>query len=212
MAKFQLNFSQITSGVILPGLILVFFIGGYFVILPKFSSIRSLGNDLKLKQQAGAERASQLAGIQNLVSEYQKSSDELKALDEALPPAPRIPELLANIEYLAKLSGLEVADIQIASAPTLSSLGAGKSLGQVQRAESLLSAAQDLGIMQVEVNTAGQYEAMKNFLTNIEQNMRLLDVQVLAIQEAGEKDEHQGFSLRLQTYYQKQQYEATAAE
>jgi hypothetical protein len=204
MKKFKLNLSQLTSGVILPILILVLAGSVYFLVLPRYAALRNLRNVLESKREAAAIRAAQFKDIQSLVQDFQKKKDDLKVVDEALPPAPRIPELLANLEYLAKQSGMSVDNIQITTAQTLGTLGMGKAVGQVKRAEKLLSATQGLGIMQVDVNVVGLYESLKSFLLNLEQNLRLFDVQALSVSEASAKEQTRQFSFRLQTYYQKQ--------
>ncbi len=201
--KFKINFAQTITGIIVPLLVIGSGLLGYFLLLPRYNEMRLSRETLESKKLLAARTASQFSNIQNLVADLEQKKKDLKPIDEALPPAARIPELLANLDYLAKQSGFLLGDLQITTAPTLETLEPGEKLSRVARLEALLEGTEDLGVMQVDLQVFGQYQNLKSFLLNVEQNLRLMDIQSMVFGSLSEELELQEYSIRLLTYYQK---------
>ena len=202
--KFKVNFAQAITGIIVPLLVIGSGLGGYFLILPKYNEMRFSRDTLESKKALAAVKAAQLSNIQNLVADLTQKKTDLKPIDEALPTAPRIPELLANLDYLAKQSGLLLGDLQVTTASTLETLEPGQKVSKVERLEALVKVTHDLGVMQVDLKVLGQYPNLKTFLLNVEQNLRLMDIQSMVFAALSKELDIQEYSVRLQTYYQKQ--------
>lgn len=201
--KFKINFTQAITGIIVPLLVIGSGLAGYFLLLPKYKEMRFSREALESKKALDARTASQLSNIQNLVADLAQKKKDLKPIDEALPAAPRIPELLANLDYLVKQSGLLLGDLQVATAPSLATLAPGQKVSKVERLEALVKATEDLGVMQVDLKVFGQYQNLKSFLLNVEQNLRLMDIQSMVFGSLSEELKLQEYSVRLGTYYQK---------
>ncbi len=202
--KINFNLAQLSSGILVPVLVLAGVAGGYFLVYPKFQAVLSHREVAASKKLMSEDASSRLISIQELVADLEKKSKGLKTVDEALPEAPRIPELLVTLDYLAKQSGLSVESLQITLAPTLKTNKAGQDVSQVLRVETILSKTQNLEVMQIDLALKGQYQNLKSFLGNVEQSLRLLDILTLVIGVPEEKSGSQDYSLRMLTYYQKE--------
>lgn len=197
------SFSQYSSGIIVPLLVLIAGLAAYFLLLPKFKDARSEARVLQAKEAETEKRKLALQDIQFLTAELGKKQSQLESVNEALPTAPRIPELLANLEELTKRSGVLITGMQVIPAPTAATVAAGLEVTRIKRTQEILSQTEGLTVMQIDLSLKGKYPNILSLLKNIEQNLRLLDVQMLVLDQVDIESQTQEFSLQLQTYYQK---------
>ena|SRR3989338_648243 len=195
MAKERLNWTQLSSGLFVPVLLIGAAAAAYFLLLPKFKELSAVKADLAAKQNQASAQQGSFTGVKSLVADLEKKREMLASLDEALPASPDIPELLANLESLAKQSGLTVSniDIQLPQTTTNNSFGqkVSKALGD------------NIGIMTVDLAVVGEYPQLNALVLNVEKNLRLLDIQGITFGDTGSDTNTQTYILQLQTYYQK---------
>ena len=71
------------------------------------------------------------------------------------------------------------------------------------RESASVALADRIGSLQLSLRAAGPYEGFKNFLKNIETNIRVMDVQSVAIEELGSSSSNYfAYNLIINTYYQ----------
>lgn len=203
MVRIRVNLNQFASGFVIPLLVLVVAAAGYFYLLPKYKELKERKQVLSHKQDEVATQEAQLGGVKDLIADLKRKEAELAPLDEALPTAPAIPELLANLEALTQTSGLLAANLQITIPPTLTRAEGGSDQAQPRRLEGVLGSTENLAVLQIDLIVKGQYLNLKTFLSNLEQNMRLLDVLSLTFTPAETETRTQEYALRIQTYYHK---------
>lgn len=198
--NFQLQ--QLTTGVFVP--LLVILAGGvaYMVLLPKYQEVRAVQELLETKKATFESRQASLSGVMGLVKNLETERDNLEVVENVLPTAPRIPELLANFDFLAGQSGLLISRLQITLAPSLEGATAGSGVEQIQTIDKLRSEANKLAIMQTEIGLKGNYINIKTFLLNLEQNLRLMDPIELVFGEVESSSGLQEYSLKILVYYQ----------
>ena len=199
------SLQQVTSGIIIPILVIVVGVAAYIFLLPQYKDVRQQQGQLKQQEEESDSKSIVLQDLKNLASELEEKRAGLSQIDKAIPQSPEIPELLANIDYLVSQSGLLITSLQLSQAQTLSSAGSGQAVELFGRQEMLRSSTQNLGMMQIDLKVVGAYSTIKNFLLNIEQNQRLMDIQELIFEEPDGESGLQGFNLKILTYYQQQQ-------
>lgn len=182
------------SGVLLPLFLMGGVVFGYFGVRPKYQDVREQKDSLKNKKTELQDKQQKLLSIEDLLKEVRNKNKELQKVDEALPPSPEVPELLANLESLAQISGLLLSNIQLT---LLQEQASG------QEAASGGPKTNALVIIEVNLVARGTYANLKTFLLNAERNLRLLDIQNLTLGQVDEETGAQDFSLKLKTYYQK---------
>lgn len=204
MSFSNLNFNQVKNAFIVPLLVVAIIGGGYFVILPKYRAWSADKARLLEKQNQLAQRQTDLSRVQNLISQLKDKREDLKPLDEAIPNAPRLPELLANLDYLTQQSGLVIKNLDI-SLPSAEELVARGQRESASRLEEILGRTKGLQVMRIDMVMAGEYGNLQTFLANLEQNLRLMDVQKLGLESNDDESEssEQEYSLQIVTYYQK---------
>lgn len=175
---------------------------GYFLLFPKYQTLKANKETLALKEKGVEVRESQLSDLEKLLENMRTEKNALAPLDEVIPTAPRVPELLANLDYLAMQSGLFLSAVNLTLAPTTPASASVQNPEAAESAKASLS-ARELGIMQVKISLRGEYKNFKTFLINLEQNRRLMNIEVIIVSPPGEESNIQEYDLTLQTYYQK---------
>ncbi|MDP3741004.1 MAG: hypothetical protein Q8R08_01615 [bacterium] len=201
MVKIRFDTSQLTSGLVVPLLVVVVAAVGYFLLLPKYKGLKENKQALAARQSDVALKEAQLSSVQDLIADLKKKQDEVVLLDGSLPDAPRVPELLSDIEALTLSSGLASSNLQITIPPALSKSDAGADAAK--RFEAILGPTENLSVLQIDLIVSGNYNNLKTFLTNLEHNLRLMDILSLTFTKADEETGSQEFALKIQTYYHK---------
>lgn len=193
MAK-RIKFGNLTSGVIVPVLVIGALAVAYFVVWPKYQGVQDRKASLENKKAAVTARRASVDSVKNLVAELEQKRSSLAVMDEALPAAPDIPGLLANIEYLAVQSGLVLENLQVQSG---TGIGPSDPSGQSKKSES------KTGTISIDLTVQGRYTQLQAFILNIEKNLRLLDIRGITFGQASSESGDRSYTLQLSTYYQK---------
>lgn len=180
------------------------------VLRPKLDSIRTVGlfslqrsrDKLDIEQQL-------LQDTQDLVVQYrQLNADDATKLKAVLPSDVDIPSLFVQVEAIALTSGLRLTNVSFtdlgetrASQGTAAKQEAAASSGATN---TVRTNTRNLSVKQANVTftvSGGRgYGSLKEFLTNIESSIRLLNVQSLAY--APEKSgDAEGYLIVATTYY-----------
>ena len=203
MAMLKDKLGLYMGGVAVPLGLLVVALLGYFLLWPKYKDVMGARQAVATKKTFLQNRITQLQNIEALLVEYEKKKQQLIPIDQALPTAPRIPELLANLELLSKQSGLNITSLEITPAPSSNTPTPGQTVAEVKKTEDLRSSTENLNILQINIRMIGRYPNLRAWFSNLEQNLRLLDVQVVDIGESDDKNGGQGYTLKIYTYYQR---------
>ena len=177
------NFQQVTSGIIIPILVVVAGLAAYFLLLPKYQDIRQQQRLLKAEEQKLQSNKFVFDDLKNLIAELEEKRESLSAVDKSIPASPEIPELLANLDFLANQSGLTFTSLQLSQAESIETAAEGLEVEQFGRQVMLQNNTEGLGIMQIDLKMIGGYSGLKNFLLNLEQNQRLMDIQEMTFEE-----------------------------
>jgi len=102
-----------------------------------------------------------------------KQSKELEKLDQILPDNPEIPELMIQLETMASQNNLIL-----------------KSINFTESQNEITS----------QIALAGSYNALKNYLKALENNLRLMDIVNLNFQ-APKENSFYNFNLTIKSYY-----------
>ena len=187
--------------------ILVFILVGWFLLLgPKYRAIEQSGGFNYLSSQGELkEKQEYLKQLKTLQEKYNALNNKaLENLRFVLPVGNNVPELLVALEALAKDNGLRLVNIDVSEAQTKEQAmqeGDAVSLGESQSSEEASPfAIENTDIHQVNVTFSiegiDSYAALKDFLSELESNMRLTDLHAFQYRE-GTKS----YALNLTTYY-----------
>lgn len=127
------------------------------------------------------------------------SKTDLARIDESLPKDRQAAQLLAFFESLAGKSGLVLKSIELSEKIEVKA----ESPGQPRPGAGLAPARPSGPVREFPIimNMLGTYDSFKNFLSVLETNLRVVDVDNLNFSVTGTAELF-SFSLKLKTYYQ----------
>lgn len=119
-----------------------------------------------------------------LLSQYDNVSQAQSNLGLAMPSGPNLASALAQIYGIAQNNGMAVQSIGIGlNAPAArpkATAAAGDASGATQLTTSEI--VKPVGTISFQVTAAGTYENLKNFLSQLETNLRVFDLTSLSLQ------------------------------
>ena len=172
----------------------------FLLDIPKFQSISDLNNILTDKEQNLKDKQDLIARVEKLIDGYNQNQEILKKIDYILPNNSDIPNLIVQIEALAKESGMNLGAVDF---KIIEEKISGKAQ-EVRSGGTKTEATKDYHTMNISISVAGDYAAFKNFLRAIEENIRLMDVQSVNFSSGAAEGAKAGifeFDINLQTYY-----------
>lgn len=197
-------------------MVLIFAAGYVFLLRPKYEQIRSSGSFDQETLNAGVtKRQNYLNDIRKLNDNYSKiNQSEIERLKKILPSEADIAGLFASMQILTTKSGILLTSINIAEAAETAASArtpsAAASAGDIDDGEGMPAAATatrttaasgKIGKLNITLNLQGSennYSDIKAFLTALENNLRLFDVNAVFFSPGSP-----AFSISLTTYYAK---------
>lgn len=174
---------------------LVFIAGALYVyatlIRPEFSEIQALRGERQAQSVLLADYKTTIEETNRVLAKYESVSALQEIFSEVVPPNENIPSLLNQVYGLASLSNVLVDSIEFQYLP-IKSVSAG-------------SLIRPLGTLRVSATCVSGYEDMKSFISSLETNVRLMNVDVINISEgATGEDPMLAYTLTVDAYYQTQ--------
>ncbi len=180
-------------------LILASFIIYFNFIQPAYSAADNIKQDMLSRQKFVQEQQAAITQVKNLINSYKGETQLQDIVSLALPLNPDLAGAFAQINGLIQNNKLSLQGITV-NLPVRQNISAkGFSAGTV----SII--AKPLGLFTLQLRLTGTYEDFKAFLRNLETNIRIFDVEKLAVQQAAKPNQDiYIYDLTLDTYYQGQ--------
>jgi len=162
----------------------------YFILEPKYQQVGIGGKyNLDTLKSEVANRKEYLANLKKLISDYKSiSQEELKKVKQVLPTEKDIPGLFVQLQALAESHSLFLSGVSInEAAPAAKAKTERSSGGEIKKL--------NLSISVVGSENNG-YEKLKEFLTALEDNLRLFDINAVYF-----SPDSPAYSLEVFTYY-----------
>ncbi len=146
--------------------------GGWFGVKPIAGDVFDLRGRIAAKKES-ARLQEEAVGKLNAASQLLSSNQEaLEKLEQALPEAVQIPELITIMDNLASQNGLALGELDIVL-PREEARA---------RGEDAESAGATFKIVKLNFKASGTYSAFKSWLKAVEKNLLLLDVGRISFQ------------------------------
>ncbi len=194
--------------VIITFVVLVFSAVLVFVLIkPKFEETVSLRAKLATQIAETSEVKAKFETTRLAILQFQELSEQDKDLVSlAFPDGVDLPDLLVLVDSLISRSGLIGEDINInVNAPSKKETQAEPPVGAVMpRFIAVEREPQGYGEIDIIFSVVGSYESFKDFLKELEMNLRIFSVQSIsfsAVQLAEKISEVVRFRLAMKTYY-----------
>src|SRR3989344_3828924 len=155
---------------------------------PVWEDASKLGDEKATLENVQAEFQRLRKVRHDLIAKYNSiPPEDLGKLTELLPTAPASGALLVNLENLTKLSGVLLKRVDVKEKQAVFA--------------GLAAPPPPYEELPFEITVSGSYEGFRAFLSSLEQNLRLLDVQEISF-TASEAATYE-FVIRASAYWQK---------
>ena len=194
-------------------LIALLFVVAAFIFF--FDFVQPAYNDMKMlrSKQLGEEnyitnQAILVKQVQTILTTYRNEAQGAANVDLAMPSGEDIAGALAQIQGIAVNNGITIGSIAVT--PPAIQVQA-KLAGAVASSSTLMK---PLGSFTFKLAASGSYENFKNFLSEIETNIRIFDVETVSLQpaavtasaalRAASSSDMFNYMITVATYYQTQ--------
>lgn len=160
----------------------------YFV-RPAFDNIQELRGILQSKEQLYQDQNLAIGQVSDLIAQYRGTGDLQNIISQSFPLKEELSSIFNQLRSLASVNGLSI-----------------EIFGVKPQAFKVISSAplvKETGTLQLSVRLIGSYAALKNFLSRMETNIRVMDLHQLTIERLGASNADLfAFNLVINTYYQ----------
>lgn len=187
------------------GFVVASFIIYLNLIQPTFAEVRNLRNEQFTKKEFLKQQEETTAEIEALIGTYQKETDLIEAALIALPDNNTITNGLVQLYALVRNTGLTLKGISVTG-------GGGASTQQAAAGTKIPAVAtlqvRPIGSIAFALTLAGTYNDFKNFLSALEDNLRLFDAESVSLspnytQESKTYGVNE-YSVKVNAYFQKE--------
>jgi Tfp pilus assembly protein PilO len=160
------------------------------LIVPSFRDVQRLRAEVAKLTSTLADQKQAVADLEQLLLEFESLAAARQIFSLTLPNDPRAPQVVNTVRGLAEISGVILTSIQVDTVP-FRSLGGPRFV-------------RNIGSLRARITLDGSYDGFKNFMAQLERNVRLMDVKnVIVRTTAGDPTGRAlGYDVTFDAYYQ----------
>ncbi len=186
------------------------FIGFFDFIQPAYGNIGTLRGQETAQQQLLTTLTATVKQAQQLVASYGTDTSGAAGIALALPAGQDAAGALAQVGGIAAADGLTVTSIAVSTPVIRTQQASAAAAAAAGSASSTMQNAKPAGSFSLRISTNGSYENFKSFMADLENNIRLFDIQSVSIQPAAAAAgkgkavsvDYFTYNIVVQTYYQ----------
>jgi len=182
------------------------FICFFDLVQPVYSDVQVLRGKQLGEQKYLTSQTALVKQVQTTLNTYQNEAQGAANVNLAMPSGQDIAGALAQIQGIATNNNIDITGVTV-TAPEIQVKRTGTS-------SSSTSPLKPLGSFAFKLTGSGSYESVKNFLSEIETNVRIFDVETFSLQPmavaaasgsktASSRDAF-NYAITVDTYYQTQ--------
>ena len=156
--------------------IMAAFIFFFDFVQPTYSDMNTLRSKQLGEENYIANQSALVKQVQTILATYQNEAQGAANVDLAMPSGEDVAGALAQIEGIATNNGMSIGSIAV-TAPAIRVQAT--AAGVVVSSSTLMK---PLGSFTFKLAASGSYENFKNFLSEIETNIRIFDVKTVSLQ------------------------------
>lgn len=165
------------------------------MVKPLFTDIAKVRGDMSARQNVLSAQDSAVRQVKKLLGAYQEQEQFKEAVSASLPVTPNMAGVVSQINAIAAINRMKMQ--YFSAAPPVIDLGSNK---QKKADQSIIYPT---GSLILQTKAVGTYEDFKNFLRDLESNVRVTDVKELSVTPAAKPEQDlYSFEFKLAAYYQ----------
>lgn len=160
------------------------------LIRGQYGAIQELRGRLEAKIGILEIETKAVEQVKNLVVNLKSVANISSALSFALPESESVSSIVAQVNALTQVHGLVLQGVGISHLPMIPP-------------PVKLSFAKGMGALRMDIKFVGPYAAGRDFMSDLERNLRIMDIKNLKMESASKTGEDlMSFGLTVDTYYQ----------
>lgn len=174
----------------------VFFIVVLFIVAirPSFVTISKIQNSLDLLNTFNSSLLTKIDTLKKLTILYQNNKQKFDLLDTAIPQQPDFSVLEKQIRYLVNQNNFEILSLTFTQIPLIGSVD-----NDIKNTDSLAKDASNT--ITFNLAASGDYESIKNFISQLQTLNRLVTIQNFTISQSMTNANELNFALSVVVYY-----------
>jgi Tfp pilus assembly protein PilO len=178
------------------------------LVQPTYSDMKALRSKQLGEENYLENQAALVKQVQTILNTYQNEAQGAQNVGLAMPSGEDIAGALAEIQGIAANNGITIASIAVSPPAIQVRAAVGGAI-----ASSSVQLMRPLGSFTFKLAASGSYESFKNFLSEIETNIRIFDVKTVSFQpaaaastgaKAAPSQDAFNYTITVATYYQTQ--------
>lgn len=181
------------------------------LVWPKYGNYKANQKVLKEAETENQRLVDEKASVLAAINDMENNNADLTKAELAIPSKQDEPDVYALIETLAQSANLKLGSLQVSEplpvAQSTAIPGAPTSDGAVTPVAATPTSAAPIlpaiiGVTQLNIEVLGDVAGFNQFLSAVENNLRIIDVQSIDVSSVADRDQL-SFRVLLKTYYQK---------
>ena len=176
--------------------ILISVILGFFLLSPQYQKFSDARWQVKENETERDNQEEYFDYIEGLSKDLESYKEQKSVILSALPSSPDTPDLLNFLASASNKNGLnlqKIVSFSAGPAKKVTGTAAGKE-------EVPVSGVKEINI---EFEVSGNYEALKNFISTLEQSARIIEIESVSLKKKMVEDESSmpSYGLKIKTHY-----------
>jgi len=177
------------------------FIVFFELIQPAYGTVETLRGDVASRDQLVLDQKKVIDAVKGLKGTYEQNADRREAIGYTLPLDADVAGALLQLSSLARANGLTPSSFSI-SVPALQAASIAAGTPTAVARDTLVK---PVGTANIQLRLVGSYSDLKQFLENLETNIRIMDVKSFTLAPVGKStQDFYSFDIAVATYYQGQ--------
>jgi Tfp pilus assembly protein PilO len=170
---------------------------GFFLLWPQYQKFSEERWHVEEKEVERSNQEEYFNHLNKLSEELEGYKEELSKINSAFPQGPDIPDLLNFLATASSQNGLifgKVNSFSTDSAKKSTTTTAGEEEAQAKRYKEIT----------IDFEVSGEYSALKNFVSVLEKNARIIDIEYIGLKKRTSQLEEEAsplYNLKIKTYY-----------
>jgi len=164
-------------------------------VLPEYEQVSSLNNEISQLEQKVSKLEKLNAQLNDLMATYKQNEEMINKFYKVLPTGKDIPGILDRFELMSFQSGMILNSIDFSEGTKQAGVADASAQGISSISEQPLKA------LTLSIKLSGTYDSFRVFLSNLENLVRLSDVQTISFSFSLENADLADFSLAANVYY-----------
>ena len=179
------------------------FLGIYFV-QPKYQKLSDIKIEIQKKEKELQARKELLANLNELSKKLERYEEPISKISSSLPSHPSFPSLFNFLQKISKECGLTLESVGgVSTGPLRDSTVQDSNVQSSNQDSSIQDSNVPNPVVQqhsISLSLSGTYSSLKNFLSVLEKNSRIIEVKNISFSAPGEPLSPFSFGITIKTH------------